>query len=51
MKIDYAVEISAEPEEVFSWIDNPEKAILWQKGVKKGEIIKETPQKNRHDFR
>jgi len=26
-------------------MDNPEKTMLWQKGMKKGEIIKETPEK------
>lgn len=45
MKIDFVIEVSGEPDEVFPWIDNPEKAMLWQKGVKKGEIIKETPEK------
>jgi hypothetical protein len=45
MKINFAIEVSGEPDEVFPWIDNPEKAMLWQKGVKKGEIIKETPEK------
>ncbi|MCL4872404.1 MAG: SRPBCC family protein [Anaerolineae bacterium] len=45
MKINFAVEVLGEPDKVFPWIDNPEKAMLWQKGVKKGEIIKETPEK------
>ena len=45
MKINFAIEVSGEADEVFPWIDNPEKAMLWQKGVKKGEIIKETPEK------
>ncbi len=45
MQIDYAVEVSAEPEQVFSWIDDPEKALLWQQGVKGGEIIKETKER------
>jgi hypothetical protein len=45
MKINCAIEISAEPDEVFPWIDNPDKAMYWQKGVKKEEIIKETPEK------
>ncbi len=45
MKIYFAIEVSGEPDEIFPWIDNPEKAMLWQKGVKKGEIIKETPEK------
>jgi len=45
MKINFAIEVLGEPDEVFSWIDNPEKATLWQKGVKKEEIIIETPEK------
>ena len=45
MKINFAIEVSGEADEVFPWIDNPDKAMLWQKGVKKGEIIKETPEK------
>jgi len=45
MIINYAIEVSGEPDEVFPWIDNPEKAMLWQKGVKKGEITIETPEK------
>ncbi len=45
MKINCAIEVSGQPDEVFPWIDDPEKAMLWQKGVKKGEIIRETPEK------
>ena len=45
MRINFAIEISCEPDEVFPWLDDPDKAMLWQKGVKKGEIIKETPEK------
>jgi hypothetical protein len=45
MKISAAIDISCKPEEVFPWIDEPNKAMLWQKGVKSGEIIKETPEK------
>ena len=45
MKISTAIDISCKPEEVFPWIDEPNKAMLWQKGVKSGEIIKETPEK------
>ena len=45
MKINTAIDISCRPEEVFSWIDNPDKAMRWQKGVKSGEIIKETSEK------
>jgi len=42
MKFKNAIEISREPGKVFSWIDDPQKAMRWQKGVKGGEIIKET---------
>jgi hypothetical protein len=45
MKINFAIEVAGEPEEVFPWIDNPQKAMLWQKGVKGAEITKETPEK------
>jgi hypothetical protein len=45
MKMFFALEISAEPEKIFPWIDNPEKAMRWQKGVKKGKIIEERPEK------
>lgn len=45
MKITTAINISSKPKEVFSWIDNPDKAMHWQKGVKRGEIIKETKEK------
>ena len=45
MKITTAIDISCIPEKVFSWINNPDKAMHWQKGVKSGEIIKETSNK------
>jgi len=45
MKISTTIDIHSNPEEVFSWINEPDKAMRWQKGVKSGEIIKETPQK------
>ena len=45
MKILFTIEISGEPAQIFTWIDNPEKAMRWQKGVKKGKIIKETPER------
>jgi len=34
MKITYAIDIACEPEDVFPWIAEPEKAMLWQTGVK-----------------
>jgi hypothetical protein len=45
MKISTTIDIYSQPEEVFSWINEPDKAMRWQKGVKSGEIIKETPDK------
>ena len=45
MKITVTIDIFCGPEEIFPWIDEPDKAMLWQKNVKGGEIIKETPEK------
>lgn len=45
MKITTSIVISSKPDEVFSWIDNPDKAIRWQKAVKSRQIIKETPER------
>ena len=51
MKITLIVDIFSPPEDVFPWIAEPEKAMQWQKGVKGGEIIKETPEKVGTTFR
>jgi hypothetical protein len=45
MKITLAVDVFCKPEEVFPWIAEPDKAMRWQKGVKGGEILQETPEK------
>jgi uncharacterized protein YndB with AHSA1/START domain len=45
MKFSTSININSKPEEVFSWINEPDKAKLWQKGIKSEEIIKETPEK------
>jgi len=45
MKITVAIDISSIPKDIFAWIDNPDKAMRWQRGVKSGEIIKETSDK------
>jgi hypothetical protein len=45
MRISYEVTISKTPKEVFPWIADPDKAMQWQKDVKGGEIIVETPEK------
>jgi hypothetical protein len=51
MEIALAVDIFCKPEEVFPWIAEPDKAMCWQKGVKGGEILKETPEKVGTTFR
>ena len=43
MKLIYTIDINSTPENVFSWIGNPEKALVWQTSVAGGEIINETP--------
>ena len=45
MKIKSTIEITCSPEKLFSWIDDPDKAMCWQKNVKSGEIIIETPER------
>jgi len=45
MKIVVSIDISSSPDDIFAWIDNPDKAMHWQKGVKTGEIIKNTSEK------
>ena len=51
MNITVAADIFCKPERVFPWIADPDKAMRWQKGVKGGEIIKETPEKTGTTFR
>jgi hypothetical protein len=51
MKFSTTIDINKMPEEVFPWIDEPDKAKLWQKGIKSGEIISETPEKIGTTFR
>jgi uncharacterized protein YndB with AHSA1/START domain len=43
MKICFESEINQSPELVFPWIEDPEKAMKWQKNVKGGEIIEKNP--------
>jgi hypothetical protein len=45
MNFSFSIDISLKPENIFPWIANPDKAILWQKGIKKSKIIKETPER------
>jgi hypothetical protein len=44
MRITYANEICKTPEVVFPWIAEPDKAMQWQKNVKGGEILNQTPE-------
>ncbi len=45
MNFNYTIDISLKRENIFPWIANPDKAVLWQKGIKESEIIKETPER------
>ncbi len=45
MNIEHGIEISRPPEQVFPWIADPDKAMQWQKNVRGGEILIETPEK------
>ena len=45
MRITFSIDLASRPDDVFPWIAEPEKAMLWQKGVMGGKILKETPEK------
>jgi len=45
MHITYEIAISKLPNVVFPWIANPDQAMQWQKNVRGGEILVETPEK------
>jgi hypothetical protein len=51
MRISLAVDLLCEPHEVFRWIAEPEKAMVWQSVVKRGEVLRETPEKVGTTFR
>ncbi|MBM3124125.1 MAG: hypothetical protein FJZ87_03515 [Chloroflexi bacterium] len=44
MRISYEHVISKPPEAVFPWIAEPDKAMTWQKDVKGGEVLVDTPE-------
>ncbi len=44
MKISFSTSINKPPSEVFPWIDDPDKAMQWQKGVKAWAIIRDAPE-------
>ena len=43
MKIFTSLIINSDPEIVFSWLENPEKAMTWMTSVSKTEIITQSP--------
>ncbi len=51
MRISNVIEIRNTPENVFSWLEDPRRAIQWMKSVSKTEIIAETADKIGTTFR
>lgn len=45
MNISLSIQVPGAPDEVFPWLDDPEKAMLWQKGVKKAKMLTETSER------
>jgi uncharacterized protein YndB with AHSA1/START domain len=51
MKIVNRIEIRATPEEVFYWLDDPDRAKQWMTSVTRSEFIQETPNRVGTTFR
>jgi len=51
MKLSFSIDINSSPENVFGWVENPEKAMRWMTSVSGGEITHETPEKVGTTFR
>lgn len=51
MKILQVVEINSTPEEVFYWLGDPQRAMLWMTSVSKTEILQQTPEMTGTTFR
>ena len=51
MKISLSIDINSPLPTVFSWVENPGKALQWQTSVAKGEILHETPERIGTTFR
>ena len=43
MKISYSMDINCTPEQVWYWLGDPERAMVWQTNVSKTEVIEKTP--------
>jgi len=43
MKLSFSIDIESSPEEVFSWIKDPEKAKEWMTSVSEGEMLSGDP--------
>jgi carbon monoxide dehydrogenase subunit G len=51
MEITSSIAIKNTPDVVFSWLENPEKAMEWMTSVSGGEILHETPERVGTTFR
>ena len=43
MKISCSIDIESTPEEVFHWLDNPQRAMVWMSSVSRTEMLHQTP--------
>jgi len=43
MKLSYTIDINSTLEKVWYWLGTPERAMVWQTGVSKTEILQQTP--------
>lgn len=51
MKISQVIEINSTPEEVFYWLGDPQRAMMWMTSVSKAEILQQTPEMTGTTFR
>lgn len=51
MRISSAIHVNSTPGEVFSWLENPHKAMTWMTSVSGGEVLHETPERVGTTFR
>ncbi|MBC8192813.1 MAG: SRPBCC family protein [FCB group bacterium] len=43
LKLFYQININSTPEQVFQWLDQPEKALMWMKSVRSTKILNDMP--------